>query len=60
MARQTKSSNKIESIIIAVILLIGIIGAMNLFSGSQKKLSDPGHSLEAPQPVYQVSAYSVE
>ncbi|MCB0569569.1 MAG: hypothetical protein KDC66_07395 [Phaeodactylibacter sp.] len=60
MKHYTKSSNKIESVIIAVILLIGLIGAVNLFSGPQKKLANPRHSLEAPQPSYQVTASDVE
>ncbi len=58
MKHANKSSNKIESIIVAVLMLIGIIGAMNLFSGSQEKLSNPGHALEAQQPAYEVSVYS--
>lgn len=60
MSRKSTNSNNIESIIVAVILMIGVIGAMKLFSESQKKLSDPSHSIEAPIPAYQVSAYSDE
>jgi hypothetical protein len=60
MAQASKTPHKIESIIVFVILLIGLVGALSIFSGSREKLSDPGHTLEGPQPAYQVMQYTTE
>lgn len=53
MAHSSKS--KIETIVIALILIIGLGGALYLFSGSDESASSPSHSLENPAAVYQVS-----
>lgn len=53
MAHNSKS--KIETIVIALILIIGLGGALYLFSGSEKDAGSPSHSLENPAAVYQVS-----
>jgi flagellar basal body-associated protein FliL len=50
-----RNKSKIETIIIALILLIGLTGAFFMFSGNDEAAVSPGHSLENPSAVYQVS-----
>jgi hypothetical protein len=58
MAQVNPSSLKIERVIVAIILIVGLTGALGVFAGSQEKLAAPGSSLEAPQPVYQIAPHS--
>lgn len=48
-----RNKSNIETIIIALLLLVGIAGAFFLFSGSEDSLAEPGHSLENAGAVYQ-------
>jgi hypothetical protein len=58
MVQVNPSSRKIERVIVAIILIVGLTGALGVFTGSQEKLAEPGRSLEAPQPVYHIAPYS--
>lgn len=49
----TRNKSKVETLIIALLLIIGLAGAFFLFSGSSDQLAAPGHSLENPGSVYQ-------
>lgn len=48
----TRNKSKVETLIIALLLIIGLAGAFFLFSGSSDQLAAPGHSLENPGGVY--------
>lgn len=48
-----RNKSNIETIIIALLLVIGAAGAFLLFSGSEDNVSEPGHSLENGAAVYQ-------
>ena len=53
MARNSKT--KVETIVIVLLFIIGAAGAFFFFSGSDNEVASPGHSLENPAAVYQVS-----
>jgi hypothetical protein len=55
IAIMARNKSKIETIVIALILIIGLTGAFFLFSGNEGATASPGHSLENPSAVYQVS-----
>ncbi len=58
MSRNNKSS-KAEGIIVLIIFLVGAFGAFYLFSGQDNSSSDPGHSLETPAEMAQLSQQDV-
>ena len=59
MARNNKTSNKAEGIIVLIIFLAGAFGAFYLFSGQEKNSSAPGQSLEAPAEMAQLETQDV-
>ncbi|HKK80060.1 MAG TPA: hypothetical protein VJ933_10540 [Phaeodactylibacter sp.] len=50
-----RNKSNIETIIIALILIIGLTGAFFMYAGKEAAAVSPGHSLENPSAVYQVS-----
>lgn len=48
-----RNKSNIETIIIALLLVFGAVGAFLLFSGSEDTINEPGHSLENGAAVYQ-------
>jgi|AntRauTorckE5430_2_1112549.scaffolds.fasta_scaffold07139_3 flagellar basal body-associated protein FliL len=48
-----RNKSNIETIIIALLLVLGAAGALFLFSGSEDGMAEPSHSLENGAAVYQ-------
>ncbi|NRA47938.1 MAG: hypothetical protein HRU12_02290 [Phaeodactylibacter sp.] len=48
-----RNKSNIETIIIALLLVIGSAGALMLFSGPRVDMSEPSHSLENGAAVYE-------
>jgi hypothetical protein len=51
----SKSKSKIESIILALLLIIGLVGVFSVISDKEDVLSSPDHALEHPAESFQIS-----
>jgi hypothetical protein len=51
----SKSTAKIENIVILVLLVIGFIGAISIFRPSEDAFASPNHQLENNSGSYQIS-----
>jgi len=56
MARNNKTSNKAEGIIVLIIFLAGAFGAFHLFSGQEKSSPAPSQSLETAAEMAQLES----